>query len=252
VQESNYREYKPSPGLQHILKCCWSYSADFSTGIPGDINPVIPDGCVDIIFDLNLPTQSQCFVVGPMTGPIYNSQNNLFGLRFKPGMAGSLFRSSLKEMTDHIVTINKIGKVKTDEIADHLANETCSVNKINFIGSVFEKLLSDLQPLEREIQYAIGAIELSKGMINIKNITGRIGWSRQHFTRKFLINTGLTPKFFSQVIRVNRIIKTFRDKKRRHSLSDLAQIGGYFDQSHMTNEFRKITGVTPQVFLKNA
>ncbi|MBN1907116.1 MAG: helix-turn-helix domain-containing protein [Deltaproteobacteria bacterium] len=251
MQESKYREYMPSPGLQHLLKCYWSYSADFSAGIPDDINPVIPDGCVDIIFDINLCTQSQCFVVGPMTKPIHNSQNNLFGVRFKPGMAGSLFRSPLKEMTDQIFTINKIGKVKTDEIADHLANETCLDNKISFLGSVIEKSLSDLPLLEREIQYGIHAIELSKGMINIQKITSRIGWSRQHFTRMFLNHIGLTPKFFSQVIRINRLIKIYRDKKRCHSLSDLAQIGGYFDQSHMNNEFRKITGITPQKFLKN-
>jgi hypothetical protein len=107
VPECKYREYKPFPGLQHILKCYWSYSADLSAGIPDDINPVIPDGCVDIVFDLNLPTQSQCFVVGPMTKSIYNAQNNLFGVRFKPGKSSSFFSSPLKEMTDQIFTGNK-------------------------------------------------------------------------------------------------------------------------------------------------
>lgn len=46
--------------------------------------------------------------------------------------------------------------------------------------------------------------------------------------------------------------KIYNDKKMCHGLGDLAQIGGYFDQAHMTNEFKKITGVTPQIFLKNA
>jgi AraC-like DNA-binding protein len=252
IKGKSYQEYKPSSGLQQFIKCYWSYTIDFSTGIPDEINPVIPDGCVDIIFDLNLPYQSQCFVVGPMTRPIQNTKTNLFGVRFSPGKAAPFFHPPLKEMTDRIIDINKIGKLSTGDIADYLANETCSGNKIRFISSIIEKLVLVLPPLENEIQYAVKAIEQSKGMINIQGITSRIGWSRQHFTRRFLINTGLTPKFFSQVIRVNRIIKTYRDKKRCHSLSDLAQIGGYFDQSHMTNEFRRITGVTPQIFLKNA
>ncbi len=251
VQENKYREYAPSPDLQNFIKCYWSYSADFSAGIPDNINPVIPDGCVDIIFDLNLPSQSECFVVGPMTRPIQNTENNLFGVRFMPGKAVPFFDLPLKEMTDQIVNINKIGNLRTDDIADRLASEACSVNKIRFIGSIFEKLLPYLPPLEREIQSAVKAIELSKGMINIQRIASKIGWSRQHFTRRFLLHTGLTPKFFSQVIRINQIIKIYRDKKRYSGLSDLAQIGGYFDQSHMTNEFRQITGVTPQVFLKN-
>ena len=250
VHKNKYIEYEPSLSLQSFLQCYWSYSADFSTGIPVEINPVIPDGCVDIIFDLNLPTQSQCFVVGPMTKPMQDSKNNLFGVRFKPGKASLFFHSPLQEMTDQIFTINNIGKLRTDDIADHLASNTCS-NKRTFItDSIFEKLLLGQPSLEKPIQYAIGAIELSNGIINIQEITNKIGWSRQHFTRRFLINTGLTPKFFSQVIRVNRIIKAYKDK-RCYGLGDLAQLGGYFDQAHMTNEFKKITGITPKIFLKN-
>ena len=248
-QENNYREYAPSSSLQNILQCYWSYSPDFSTDIQVNENPVIPDGCVDIIFDLNLSTQSQCFVVGPMTKPMQNLRTNLFGIRFKPGKAASFFHSPLQEMTDQIFTINDIGKLRTDNIADHLANDTSSNKRTFFIDSIFEKLLSGQPTVEKQIQYAISAIELSNGMINIQEITSKIGWSRQHFTRRFLKNTGLTPKFFSQVVRVNRIIKIY--KNRWHSLGDLAQVGGYFDQSHMTNEFKKITGVTPQIFLKN-
>ena len=249
LQENSYREYEPPPRLQPFLQCYWSYSADFSTESQIDTNPIIPDGCIDIIFDLNLPTQSQCFVVGPMTKPIRNIKNNLFGVRFKPGKAASFFHSPLQEMTDQIVTINDIGKLKTDYITEYLANDTCSNKRTFFIDSIFEKLLSGQPAVEKQIQYAISAIELSNGMINIQEITSNIGWSRQHFTRRFLKNTGLTPKFFSQIVRVNRIIKIY--KNRWHSLGDLAQVGGYFDQSHMTNEFKKITGVTPQIFLKN-
>jgi hypothetical protein len=51
VQENNYREYEPSSSLQPFLHCYWSYSPDFSTEIQVNTNPVIPDGCVDIIFD---------------------------------------------------------------------------------------------------------------------------------------------------------------------------------------------------------
>lgn len=251
VNKNIYREYEPSLSLQPFLYCYWSYSADLSTGILVDINPVIPDGCVDIIFDLNLPTQSQCFVVGPMTRPMQDSKNNLFGVRFKPGKAASFFHSPLQEMTDQLFTINNIGKLRADDIADHLANDTCSKKRTFFMDSIFEKFLSGRPSLERQIQYAINAIEQSNGVINIQEITHMIGWSRQHFTRKFLKNTGLTPKFFSRVVRVNRIIKIHKLNKRCHNLADLAQLGGYFDQAHMTNEFKKITGITPQNFLKN-
>jgi AraC-like DNA-binding protein len=252
MQENNYREYEPSSTLKPFIKCYWSYSPDFSTEILINTNPVIPDGCVDIIFDLDLPTQSSCFVVGPMTKPMVNTKYNLFGVRFKPGRAVSFFHFPLQEMTDQIITINDMGQLRADNITDHLANHTCLNKRIFFMDTIFEKLLSDQPSLEKPIQYAINTIELSNGMINVQEITNKIGWSRQHLTRKFLKTTGLTPKFFSQVVRLNQTIQTHKGLKKCYSLADLAQIGGYFDQAHMTNEFKKMTGVTPQIFLKNA
>ncbi len=250
-KKNNYQEYAPSQCLKPYLNCYWSYSADFSTGVPANTNPVIPDGCVDILFDLNLPAQSECFVVGPMTKPMQDSKTNLFGVRFRPGKAAVFFHSPIQEMTDQIFTLNDIGKLKTENISDHLANEPCSDKRISFLDSIFKKVLLREPSLEKQIQYAISAIELSNGMMNIREITSNIGWSRQHFRRRFLKNTGLTPKFFSQVIRVNRIIQTYK-AKRCNGLADLALIGGYFDQAHMTNEFKKITGISPLIFLKNA
>ena len=101
-QEKKYQEYVPSPSLQPFLHCYWSYSSDFSAEIQANANPVIPDGCVDIVFDLNLPAQSQCYVVGPMTKPMPNFKNNIFGVRFKPGKAFLFFHSPLRETTDQI------------------------------------------------------------------------------------------------------------------------------------------------------
>lgn len=95
-QEKTYREYAPSPELRPFIDCYWSYAAVLTPEIRARNNPIIPDGCVDIIFDLNLPADSECFVVGPMTRPIQNAKDNLFGIRFKPGMA------ALKKLRDDL------------------------------------------------------------------------------------------------------------------------------------------------------
>ncbi|THB73629.1 MAG: AraC family transcriptional regulator [Desulfobacteraceae bacterium] len=250
-QKNTYREYEPSLNLKPFLHCYWAYDTpDSDRGHTGS-NPIIPDGCVDIIFNLNLPTQSECFVVGPMTQPIFNTKNNLFGIRFKPGMAASFFQSPIREMTDQILTLNHIDRFKTQNIADHLANSTSPGSKTALVESIFEQMLSGKPGLERRVQFAINAIESSNGNINVQELTHQIGWSRQHFTRQFLNITGLSPKFFSQVIKVNRVINIHKDQKCGCSLGDLAQIGGYYDQAHMTNAFKKITGLTPQLFFKN-
>ncbi|WP_028585841.1 helix-turn-helix transcriptional regulator [Desulfogranum mediterraneum] len=250
MQDNHYIEYAPPLCLQPLVHCYWSYSAHSAKSLATS-NPIIPDGCVDIIFDLNVPTQSKCLVVGPMTKPIQNTKSNLFGARFKPGMASLFFPSPLKEMVDQIVEINDLQGQETDTMADSLANMNCPQERLSRISSMFQQILSDQPVFEKQIQSAISIIELSSGRVSIQEITQKIGCSRQHLTRKFQRHTGLTPKFFSQVVRVNRLIEIYKTNSTS-SLGDLAQICGYYDQSHMISEFKKITGITPQSFLKNA
>jgi hypothetical protein len=55
-----YNEYVPPASLQSYLDCYWSYVTDTAT-ISSSIKPIIPDGCIDIIFDLNLPKTLKTF-----------------------------------------------------------------------------------------------------------------------------------------------------------------------------------------------
>ena len=249
-QKASYVEYEPSSYLKKYVDCYWSYYTESPLYLIHE-NPIIPDGCVDIIFDLNITTQSQCFIVGAMTKPIISLKNDLFGIRFKPGVATSIINSPINEMTDHIIDIRKIKNSKTESLAEILQNKKSSQEKVSFLNSVFSKVISSQSLIEDETEYALSLIKQASGKCSVKEISERVGWSRQHLTRKFLKHTGLTPKFYSQVVRVNSLIHRY-NSSAKHSWGYLAQTCGYYDQSHMINEFKNITGVTPQIFLNNS
>jgi AraC-like DNA-binding protein len=58
----------------------------------------------------------------------------------------------------------------------------------------------------------------------------------------------MTPKVFS---RVQRFQAALRHAHRRPSvnLADLATAAGYFDQAHLTHEFRMLAGMPPSALL---
>src|SRR5437867_3470268 len=71
---------------------------------PGSASPlrqrVLPDGCADIVVDLDGATIS---AVGTMTGPLLLDEPRppaYFGVRFRPGRARALLRMPLHELTD--------------------------------------------------------------------------------------------------------------------------------------------------------
>ena len=61
-----YREYRPVPALRPYVACYWTSTA------PADPsrNRVLPDGCIDILFDVSEGTFSEGTVIGTMTRPL--------------------------------------------------------------------------------------------------------------------------------------------------------------------------------------
>ncbi|MES7181300.1 DUF6597 domain-containing transcriptional factor, partial [Cutibacterium acnes] len=72
-----YQEYSPSRWLKDYIACYWT--VDFKASDISKLHRIIPDGCVDIIFDLGSPTFAKgAFVVGLMTEyEVMNLSQNL-------------------------------------------------------------------------------------------------------------------------------------------------------------------------------
>lgn len=72
-------------------------------------------------------------------------------------------------------------------------------------------------------------------------------FSRKQYERMFTENIGLTPKQFMRVVRFQYAIYR-RSADKNLTLTSLAYECGYYDQSHMINEFREFSGVAPREF----
>ena len=246
--KKGYEEYEPPPILQSYLDCYWSYCTE-SPSLFLNTKPIIPDGCIDIIFDLSRPATIKSFVVGAMTKPITNNKTNLWGVRFKPGMAYPFIKRPMQKLTDLMIDYYEFVGQESKCLSDQLVDQNTIKNKISILNKMFTQKLSTLDAVEAPIVWALNLIHQTNGKCTIKEICGEIGWSRQHFNRKCLNYTGLNPKFLSQVIRIKELIKRYKSKKF-HNWSELSIEGGFYDQSHMINEFKKITGLTPPEFLE--
>lgn len=247
---NGYNEYTPPASLQSYLDCYWSYVTDSVTN-SSHKKPIIPDGCIDIIFDLNHPTALNSFVIGAMTKPIENSRTNLVGVRFKPGMAYPFINIPIHELTDLLVDYFEFVGQEADDLSNQLVDLNSTKNQITLLNKIFTRKLSGLNAVETQMSQALNLIQKTEGRYSIEQISDIVGWSRQHFTRKCLRYTGLTPKFLIQVVRIKKVIKQYKTDKF-YNWSQLSVDGGYYDQSHMINEFKKITGLTPIEFLKKS
>jgi AraC-like DNA-binding protein len=106
--------------------------------------------------------------------------------------------------------------------------------------------LERARPPSTEVMWAWDRLVRDHGRAPIGNLTAELGWSRRRISSRFREEIGLPPKRAARLLRFERA-KALLDRADR-SLADIALESGYYDQSHLSNEFRRISGVTPATY----
>jgi AraC family transcriptional regulator len=94
---------------------------------------------------------------------------------------------------------------------------------------------------ERAVREFVGE-NLSESL-SLSDLASVVGLSRFHFARRFRVAVGTSPHDFVMKQRVERA-RTMLERTDS-PLLEVASSCGFSDQSHMTREFKKRTGVTP-------
>lgn len=106
-----------------------------------------------------------------------------------------------------------------------------------FQHNFLETILSEMMCEENE---ALTITELCK-----KNAISRTTLNK-HFDRHIC----KTPSQFKKILRFRNAVNKYASDNAGNSLTDIAYGVDYFDQSHMTREFKSVTGFSPKIFFK--
>jgi AraC-like DNA-binding protein len=81
----------------------------------------------------------------------------------------------------------------------------------------------------------------------VRAVASHLGLGSKTLVRRFREHTGLTPKRFSRVRRVQRVVASL-GAADDVDWSSVAAQHGYADQSHLVHDFRELTGLTPTAY----
>ena len=81
----------------------------------------------------------------------------------------------------------------------------------------------------------------------VSQLAHELGWSRKRIVARFREEIGLPPKATARLLRFDRA-QALAEGVERPDWTRIAVECGYYDQSHLINEFRAIAGVTPAAF----
>jgi AraC-like DNA-binding protein len=239
-----YTQFDPHPALAPYIDAYWTATGD---GSELKIEKILPDGCVDIIFNLGADCETdnstftmkdeKAYLVGTMTSFKLTGmlpETKLLGIRFKPAAFSAFYNyASLHEVTDQTIEFEK---VLSPDLKKTLDYSTAYLN--HFFLNKLSKPKHCLLPVVANIQN-------HKGLLNLSTL------AQEHFTtvrqleRNFKRYIGVSPKEFINLVRYQFTLQKIQNNATNKSLLDLAFECGYYDHSHLTNEIKKYTGVAP-------
>jgi transcriptional regulator GlxA family with amidase domain len=96
---------------------------------------------------------------------------------------------------------------------------------------------------------AYAAKHLLQQDISIMSLANQVNLSERQFTRVFSNLIGLSPKQFSRIARIHRVLYA---PDSFLTLQQLAARHGYHDAAHLTHEFQDLVGTTPLRYFSDA
>ncbi len=237
------QEIKPSERLKSIIDSFWIFSKNESS----ENFKVLPDNCADLIFDFK---QNKGFLSGVMSKyqlRELTTESDLIGIRFRAENFGCLSKIPLGETKNLRVELSHIFPTTNLNILSQLFDLDNLNAKKNFLENLIEILFK--QNYTRQDQMIISVsqnVRSLNGIVNVSHLAQSFNISLRQLQRRFKNYIGLTIKEFSNIVRFVNARKTITSTKT--SLLETAFDMGFFDHSHMTYEFRRISGENPSFF----
>jgi len=259
----DYNISKPSAFLSQYVKHYWGLENCIPTG-KEHIQRIVPSGLFELAFYLNDKPQTNdrkksindnIIITGQLksyhdlkvTGNL-----SLFAIYFLSHGLSMFLDLPIKELFNQSVPLKLIIKDTVNKLEDELSSAETFEKKIEITENF---LISQIQKNEKKYKYdrirhTVNRINQAKGILEINDLASETFLSRKQFERTFAEFIGTSPKQFLKIVRFQNAIFE-KSKNAELSLTEVAHMCGYFDQAHMINDFKTLSGITPKNYFEN-
>jgi AraC-like DNA-binding protein len=201
--------------------------------------PVLPDGCMDIIWD-----GERLFVAGPDTAPNPPAADGPFvvGVRFQPGVGPRFLGVPANELRDQRVDLDCLWN-GTDIVAEELAACASLRHAAGVLEDRIVRRVPTVKAPDPVIEVAVRIWRRGSSAADVARLAEGAGITERQLHRRFVHGVGYGPKLLQRVLRFQRFLAACSSPVP--SLAELAFRAGYADQAHLSRDARILSGRTP-------
>ena len=235
--EDVYAEF-PSPvaGVQ----CTWQRRTSGGTG-----PLVVPDGCVDLVWF----SDGRFEIAGPDTAARrvqINTDLEIVGVRLATAAARRVVGLPIGELRDQQPAMGTIGGAWRQTVRSLEAQgDACMPDRRGALVALAARAVG--RPNDTLVEAAADRIERLP-RIKISVLADDLGVSARQLQRRFVDEVGYPPKTFARITRLRRLLSVATTAP---DLASAALASGFASQSHMVDDVRALTSMTPVRFLED-
>jgi AraC-like DNA-binding protein len=225
------------------------------------VERVLPDAAIEICVNLGAEGRHlyaggtarrlaprDAWVVGPHARTLLIEKApvncDVVAVRVRSADAGRVLGIPARDVRDSIVDLAEFWGVEAVRLRERLARTTDPDVRLTAIEEAVVVRAARNTATDHELARSLCRAMTALGDVPIFEIARRHGISHRRAIDVINRTIGLKPKEMQRVMRLRRVLDHIH-APRRPPWAGVAQVCGYFDQSHLIHDFRRMAGMTP-------
>jgi AraC-like DNA-binding protein len=173
----------------------------------------------------------------------------LMGIRFHEGGAYPFLGVPLIELQNEITLLDALDRPGLLRLQARLNEAESLPARINLLEEWLIGRLSLGKERDALIPASLTMLREREGQLPIPELARELAISQRQLERLYQRQVGMSPKQYSQLLRVETARLALKQMNEQATTSLAAELG-YYDQSHFIREFRAVIGMTPYAYMK--
>ncbi|MCW7541864.1 helix-turn-helix domain-containing protein [Aquabacterium sp. A7-Y] len=223
---------------------------------------VLPDGAVHLVFNLGeAPSAGEGIrglaveAVGATARPaVLRLRGRVEGLSVTllPGAVEAVLGVPAKEVADQAVCLDEFWRGEAGHLLEQMAGARSDAARVRRLEAVLQRRLAGRdRAAMAQARYAAGLAAQWQGRRPLREIADAVGVGERRLQQIFQTHVGLSPRTWARLARMHACLRALRGPAPPR-WSQLALEAGFYDQSHLVNEFQALCGLSPSLFLERA
>lgn len=253
VPASTLRAFTVPAQLQPAVAHVTAYEERFAQGTEVT-ERVLPDGASRLLIDLQRGAAS-IHVAGASARPVVlamRGHKHGLSITLHPGATLGLFGVPANALAGRIVPWADLVHQAHRDLPDQLAAAADDGTRVGLVMTSLQALHQPSDPGSRRLaEHAARQLRAQAGGLSVRALATAMNLSERRLQQVFAAQLGLPPSVWRRLQRLHGTLRLLRGDPAP-PWAQLALGAGYYDQSHLINEFRALCGLTPQQFLRRA